>query len=101
MGESSQAPAISPSNQVDANEAVEGNGLSIRQSSAKAPTDDKKLNELLKVFQSQLVSQQRQLDLLRGLTKPQEPPAPTPTPINEDFERAVQWRTEKAQVGCI
>jgi len=70
-------------------------GRPIQDSSEQTPVNGKKLNEILELLQSQLESQQRQLDLLQGLTKSvvaEETPTLKPTPTHFDYLRAVEWR---------
>jgi len=69
------------------------------QSTGKTPVDDKKLDEILKAFQSQLDFQQGELNLLRGLTKPKKSQASKPNPTFEDYERAIEWLDYKSPNG--
>jgi hypothetical protein len=69
-------------------------GRPIQDSSEQTPVNGKKLNEILELLRSQLESQQRQLDLLQGLTKSvvaEETPTLKPTPTRLDYIRAVEW----------
>jgi hypothetical protein len=91
------ALATPQSKPVDDNEVVEDDGIGQTiKSSGKTPVDGKKLEEISEMFQSQLEFQQRQLDLLRGLTKTEEAPAHTRTPTFEDCVRAVKWMEERS-----
>jgi len=65
-----------------------------QKSSEQTPMNGKKLNEILKLFQTQLTSQQRQLDLLRGLGKSvvaEGAATLEPTPTRSDYIRAEKW----------
>lgn len=111
VGESSTAgggwtrtPEMDGSNSVhdDKDEAAEITDDSNNESTGKTPVDHKNLDEILKTFQSQLGLQQKQLELLRSLTKrsrPKRSPGSMRTPTLEDCERAVEWLDARSPSG--
>ena len=64
-------------------------------STRKSSIDVNKLEEILKVFQSQLDLQQRQLDLLRCLAQDKITPAADLTDTCNDNQKSILWMNER------
>jgi len=70
-------------------------------STRKDAIDVKKLEEILKVFQSQLDLQQRQLDLLRDLTENEIAPTANPTDKCNEDQKSILWMNERRPSGDV